>query len=123
MASDFWARKLAPAVAPVAPARPVGPPGYQLPSQARQAAPQAPVQPRQQQIPSTEGMTTSQALATYVDGNAPHHRVEGRNSNCPNCGRPNYFSRANAGVAGMAPAPHCYECGYNGRYEQGLPPA
>jgi hypothetical protein len=42
---------------------------------------------------------------------------------CPECGSYEYFSRRNASVGGMAPAPHCYSCGYNGRYEQAQQPA
>jgi hypothetical protein len=38
---------------------------------------------------------------------------------CPNCGSNQYFSRA-AGKRGPAPAPHCYNCGYNdGMFTQG----
>lgn len=51
--------------------------------------------------------------------------------NCPNCGSVNFFSRTNTegssrvGTYGVmmasgqkaAPAPHCYDCGYNGQYD------
>lgn len=34
---------------------------------------------------------------------------------CPNCGGPHYYSRKGlGGVRGMAPAPLCADCGYNG---------
>lgn len=36
-------------------------------------------------------------------------------SACPNCESPNYFSRR-GGIrsGGKVPAPHCFDCGYNG---------
>jgi hypothetical protein len=38
---------------------------------------------------------------------------------CPNCGSNQYFSRA-VSKRGPAPAPHCYNCGYNdGMFTQG----
>jgi predicted nucleic-acid-binding Zn-ribbon protein len=38
---------------------------------------------------------------------------------CPNCGSNQYFSRA-VSRRGPAPAPHCYNCGYNdGMFTQG----
>jgi hypothetical protein len=37
---------------------------------------------------------------------------------CPNCGSNNYFSRKGSGAYGAAPAPHCFGCGYNGRFTQ-----
>jgi hypothetical protein len=37
---------------------------------------------------------------------------------CPQCGGNNFFSRKNAVTRGHAPAPLCYDCGYNGLFEQ-----
>ena len=40
---------------------------------------------------------------------------------CPNCGGNQFYSRTGHGVRrGPPPAPHCYNCGYNGMFEQGL---
>jgi hypothetical protein len=40
---------------------------------------------------------------------------------CPQCGSPQYFSRATANKRMPPPAPHCYNCGYNdGMFDQGL---
>lgn len=40
---------------------------------------------------------------------------------CPQCGSPQYFSRANGSKRMPPPAPHCYNCGYNdGMFDQGL---
>jgi hypothetical protein len=39
---------------------------------------------------------------------------------CPSCGSNQYYE--NLGPRrGPQPAPHCYNCGYNGLFEQGLP--
>ncbi len=37
---------------------------------------------------------------------------------CPECGSNHYFQRKGASKMGMAPAPYCHSCGYNGLYEQ-----
>ena len=42
---------------------------------------------------------------------------------CPNCGGDKYFSRVNASgtltqQGQVKPAPHCFECGHNGLFEQ-----
>lgn len=40
---------------------------------------------------------------------------------CPQCGSPQFFSRAGHNKRMPPPAPHCYNCGYNdGMFEQGL---
>lgn len=40
---------------------------------------------------------------------------------CPNCGSDKFYSRTGAEARrGPAPAPHCFECGYNGLFDQGL---
>lgn len=40
---------------------------------------------------------------------------------CPGCGGPRFFSRANANSRSGSPAPHCFDCGYNGLFDQGMP--
>ena len=39
---------------------------------------------------------------------------------CPECGSNNYYSRTGEGARrGPPPAPHCFQCGYNGMFTQG----
>jgi hypothetical protein len=59
------------------------------------------------------------AIRLWRGGEA--HRKEG-SKHCPECGSRNVFSRVGAGttVSGAAPAPRCFECGWNGHYTQGL---
>ncbi len=146
MSSDWWARKLQ-QQAPQAPQQPqhsYPPVGYRPPPVAPQAPVQRPMAPPQQrpqgempgyQEPLREGerqqvldpnrdpneqMDIVTALHYWKGGEA--HRRE-RSLACPSCGSRNYFSRKGAWQrAGSAPASHCFECGYNGIYEQGLPP-
>ena len=41
---------------------------------------------------------------------------------CPECGSDQYYSRTGDGPRrGPPPAPHCFSCGYNGLFQQGLP--
>lgn len=52
-------------------------------------------------------------------------RTEGH-LNCPSCGSKSGYTQfsgmnsAGAGVMGNKPAPHCFECGYNGKFAQGM---
>jgi predicted RNA-binding Zn-ribbon protein involved in translation (DUF1610 family) len=55
------------------------------------------------------------AIRTWKGGEA--HRREG-SLTCPRCGSKNVFSRSNGGTLGHTPAPRCFECGWNGLYEQ-----
>lgn len=55
------------------------------------------------------------AIRSWKGGEA--HRREGSIS-CPRCNSKHVFSRANGGSLGHAPAPRCFECGWNGRYAQ-----
>lgn len=40
---------------------------------------------------------------------------------CPECGGNQYYSRSSGVRRGPPPAPHCYNCGYNGMFDQGEP--
>lgn len=40
---------------------------------------------------------------------------------CPECGSNQYYSRTQGTRRGPAPAPHCYNCGFNGMFQQGDP--
>lgn len=63
-----------------------------------------------------------EALRLWKGGEAM--RKEG-NMTCPECGSIYVFSRTGRGqntmVNGAAPAPRCYECGWNGLYDQAIP--
>jgi hypothetical protein len=39
---------------------------------------------------------------------------------CPNCGEPFFYHDLGKKSRGPAPAPHCFTCGYNELFEQGL---
>lgn len=41
-------------------------------------------------------------------------------NNCPNCGQALFYERLEKVRRGPPPAPHCFTCGYNGLFEQGL---
>ena len=70
--------------------------------------------------PNTQ-MGLGEAIRMWRGGEA--HRKDG-NKVCPECGSGNVFSRmakgAGSGINGNAPAPRCYECGWNGLYDQGM---
>lgn len=94
----------------------------------QQPVQQAPVTPGYQKVldpnrPSDAQIPLAEALQLWQGGEA--HRVEG-NMACPDCGSTTgytaYSGRAagSVRVAGNKPRPHCFECGYNGEYSQGL---
>jgi hypothetical protein len=39
---------------------------------------------------------------------------------CPNCGRNLFYADLGKARRGPPPAPHCFNCGFNGLFEQGL---
>jgi predicted RNA-binding Zn-ribbon protein involved in translation (DUF1610 family) len=113
--SDWWARKLGRQDAP--PPTPQArnlPPGYQPQPQYPQQVPQQP----QQFDPNQVRVTTENlfAMAGQWQG-GPAHRTE--TQPCPQCGGNQFFSRATGMSRLPAPAPHCYNCGYNGLFQQG----
>jgi hypothetical protein len=122
--SSWWAKKLAARQDP-APQPRAGLPVNMLPGY-QQPPPQQPLyaQPQQQPFdPSQIRVTTEnlfQAAAHWKGGQA--HRID--TQPCPQCGGNQYFSRA-SGLSRMPPpAPHCYNCGYNGGlFDQGTPEA
>lgn len=69
-----------------------------------------------------EQITMGEALRLWKGGEAM--RKEG-NLTCPDCGSIYVFSRTGRGagtmVNGHSPAPRCYECGWNGLYDQAIP--
>lgn len=121
--SDWWSRRLSDSsprptqrqetVPPVTPPQRFGikiPPVQQQP------------QPVQQHVldesrPATDQLSMGEAIRMWKGGEAA--RREG-SMTCPACGSRNVFSRAKGTmVNGATPAPRCFECGWNGIYEQG----
>lgn len=124
--SDWWSRRLSD-TSPRPPARteaspPVTPPtrwGIQVPAQA--PAPQPQVSGNQRVLDEgrapTENISMGEAIRLWKGGEAA--RREG-GMTCPACGSRHVFSRAKGTmVNGATPAPRCFECGWNGIYEQG----
>jgi hypothetical protein len=88
-------------------------PNYILPAFKQQA-------PAQTSAPSPQSNPNGQidmatAIRSWKGGEA--HRIDG-GLTCPRCGSKNVFSRSNGSVGGRVPAPRCFECGWNGIYEQ-----
>jgi len=129
--SDWWSKKLASQ-------QPHGirvSPQHHIPQQQQ---PQQPVhypQPQQQMVPQAPidgSKVTYQQLAKEHDGEkiskywrgGEAMRTEG-NLGCPQCGSSTSYTQysgtagAAAGIAGNRPRPHCFECGYNGLFQQG----
>lgn len=73
----------------------------------------------QHNLPPNTQLTTGQAIRMWKGGEA--HQREG-SMRCPECGSRNVFSRVGKGsnsmVNGAAPAPRCFECGWNGKFSQ-----
>lgn len=101
------------------------------PQQHTQQAPQQPQpqpQPGRQQVldpnrPADAEITMGEAMRLWQGGEAA--RKEGDLA-CPECGSTTgytHYSGAAAGsvkVGGQNPRSHCFECGYNGHFSQGL---
>src|SRR4051794_19979841 len=114
--SDWYARRLARARTEAPQQRPQyqqqGPPAYQQ----QRPPPGYNPAPDPHSVPTTIGNLWDQ-MQGWRGGKA--HKVDP--DPCPQCGSNQYFSRTGAEVRrGPAPAPHCFGCGYNGMFEQGL---
>lgn len=129
--SDWWSKKLA-GETPT-PQRsyttPSSTPPIRMPMQSpvqAQPAPQLQQNGRQEMLDPSRGpneqITMGEALRLWQGGEAM--RKEG-NLTCPDCGSIYVFSRTGRGhntmINGASPAPRCYECGWNGMYEQAQP--
>lgn len=127
--SDWWARRLSegqPKPERTHSSVPPTTPPVRVPI----AFPQAPTATPQQVAHSqgrvlddsrgpTDQLTMGEALRLWKGGEAA--RREG-NASCPSCGSGLVFSRVGRGgtmVNGSQPAPRCFECGWNGLYDQG----
>lgn len=120
MADDWWSRNLggAPPPKPVPPAYtgvpPAIPHGYQpqVPVQQQQQHLRAPTQPQR-----VDPENLFEQAMTWEGGEG----VRKERTPCPQCGSMHFFSRSSKVSRGPAPAPVCYDCGYNGLFEQGDP--
>ena len=118
--SDWYARRLA---------RHRTEQGQPMVPYARQAPLQQPPQPpqhvpfqqaAQEYFEPPKGATTVdnlyQMMGRWKGGKA--HKID--SEPCPECGSNQYFSRTDGHRRGPPPAPHCYNCGFNGLFTQGL---
>lgn len=123
MADNWWARKLAQTQGP----QPLQQPPTMF---ARGPAPyQHPQQQQYVQAPPVAPQNFADAIAAVQRGILPTNgdvATRTETQPCPACGSTHFFSRRNGGAVttqrGMAtPAPQCYTCGYNGKFEQADP--
>ena len=110
--SDWWARRLGQPQqrTPLVPT-----PRYPNPQYQQQAP--APQYQQQQQQPKVTPDNLYDAAMQWQGGEAHRKEVYA----CPQCGGGHFFSRTNGPSRGPAPAPMCYDCGYNGMFMQGDP--
>ena len=126
--ASWWANKLGQTqqpqrgitLPPVTPQQPVVQPQHQ-------EQPPQPVSPSVDVLDPTKDpnaeVSMGEAMRLWRGGEA--HKVEG-NMACPDCGSTTgytaYSGRGASGsrVNGQRPRPHCFECGYNGSFSQGL---
>jgi hypothetical protein len=91
-------------------------PQYQQPTY-QQQAPVQHYQPQPQQAPPVTIENLFGAMGHWRGGKA--HQLD--REPCPQCGGNQFYSRSAGARRGPPPAPHCYNCGYNGLFEQGDP--
>lgn len=123
--SDWWSRRLAdpnpPAPRPTYSSPPTSPP-VRFPTAAQPAPYQENTSQRvldSNRHPQEE-VTMGEAIRLWKGGEAA--KKQG-NMVCPECGSPHVFVRTakggNTTINGKSPAPRCFECGWNGLYDQG----
>jgi len=128
--SDWWSRQLSNPQQRTAPRQesysspPITPPvrfgSIQIPVQ-HQPQPQ---QPQQRVLDEnrapTENVSMGDAIRLWKGGEAAKKQPD---MYCPECGSQNIFVRTAKGgntmISGSNPAPRCFECGWNGIYDQG----
>ena len=115
--SDWWSQKLqTPTRAPQYSTPPITPPakvGIRIPQDYQQQQNRAPVQPQVSQDPRAE-IHMGEAITLWKGGEGNRDA-----STCPSCGSGLFFSRSKSAVNGISPAPHCYSCGFNAKFDQG----
>jgi hypothetical protein len=116
--SSWYSRKFGGQQQPQAQRPPPGYiPGYQPPQQPQQFAPQQQVQQAPQAPPKVTIDNLWGAMQVWRGGKA--HKIDAEP--CPECGSARYYSRTGEGARrGPPPAPHCFDCGYNGMFQQGM---
>lgn len=130
MSNDWWSRRLSNSPQPPQPrtSTPPSSPPVRFPVQVpTHPQPQVAQQPqgRQQVLDETKAptdqITMGDAIRLWQGGEAM--RKEG-NMTCPECGSMNVFGRtaraSNTTISGNSPAPRCFECGWNGLYNQAI---
>ena len=128
--SDWWSRRLSNAPQPAQRTAPQSTPPSSPPLRFPVQVPTTPQpvqhqQGRQQVLDEnrapTDNISMGDAIRLWKGGEAM--RKEG-NMSCPECGSPHVFGRStrasNTTVGGKAPAPRCFECGWNGLYNQAI---
>lgn len=114
--SDWWTKKLA----GEKPSTPRVHPPVEVPLR---FAPQTQQTPTHQQQRADDG-PEPETLSAFLRSNRTRGGEAARKETmeCPDCGSPYVFSRTGRGsgttINGAAPAPRCYECGWNGMYDQ-----
>lgn len=113
--SDWWSKKLSGEKPPIdrSTLPPVNAP-LRFPQASSPATPTHAPAP-QQDVPPAESL--SEALQRGLTNGGEAKRKD--NMTCPECGSVYVFSRTKGSmVNGASPAPRCYECGWNGLYDQ-----
>ena len=73
------------------------------------------VQQQPAELPAPESFSEALQRGVTKGGEAARNAMT-----CPSCGSGNVFNRARGNtLGGASPAPRCYECGWNGLYDQG----
>jgi DNA-directed RNA polymerase subunit RPC12/RpoP len=118
MKNDWWSKKLAGEKPTPRTYTPPTTTSVQIGSQQHTPQPQGNQRVLDENASPTSQIPMGAAIRMWKGGEA--HRKEG-NMTCPECGSRNVFSRRGSGttINGHAPAPRCYECGWNGKYSQG----
>lgn len=128
--SDWWSRQLSNQQPRTAPRQegysspPITPPvrfgSIQIPAQQQPQPQQTQQRVLDENRAPTENVSMGEAIRLWKGGEAAKKQGD---MSCPDCGSQNIFVRTAKGgntmISGNAPAPRCFECGWNGIYDQG----
>jgi hypothetical protein len=128
--SDWWSRQLSNQQPRTAPRQegysspPITPPvrfgSIQIPTQQQPQPQQTQQRVLDENRAPTENVSMGEAIRLWKGGEAAKKQGD---MSCPDCGSQNIFVRTAKGgntmISGNAPAPRCFECGWNGMYDQG----
>jgi len=93
---------------------------------ARYQEPQPRYQQQYQQVPAPPPDAPPETLTEFLEmqkhgqGLVPGKGAKLNPEPCPNCGGNLFYADLGLKRRGPAPAPHCFTCGYNEMFEQGL---